>query len=305
MKLFYFKSIYDNQVDRDCVLDVSWLEMLEIFSEHIVAPDKESVMLFNASIFSGTTRKAESVSAVSALTLDFDSGITIEQVKHRVEGLRYLGYTSYGHLKDGITEKFRLIVPFSNDCPIEEWNLRKHDVLNLFPSVDPSTITVSRIFYMPSTPEERKHLARFWHQEGELFDWRTLERKSEPIPHTPIDRSALVSDGIGSIVRESFDAVQFMKDQGLYRKQAGGGKHDIICPNLHHADGGTVLWQDGTTWPKFYCSHHKCSGFDFYQHFKQKLGKGWMDAYCARNPELTLNSLANKHTPLMLKRKVK
>jgi hypothetical protein len=306
MKLYFFKSVFDNVVDPNCVLDLTWSEMLEVFSEHVIAETKHSVMLFNTSSFSGDTRTASCVSAVSQMCLDFDSGVSIEQVKEQATGLRYLGYTSYGHLKDGTTEKFRLIVPFVDVCPITEWNRRKHDVLNLFPQVDPSTITVSRIFYMPSCPADRKHLARFWSSEGELFNWRALAQKPEPILPTPIDRSALVTEGAGQVVYESFDAVQFMKDQGLYRKQTGVGKHDVTCPNIHHLDGGTVIWQDGKTWPSFYCSHHKCAGFDFYQHWKEKLGAGWMKPYCARKPELSLNnltSLLKNQTKLVLKRK--
>jgi len=338
MKLFFFKDIFDNVVTDEASIDFDWSELVEVFAHHKIADTKEAVELFIAADFDtnprtsrlatqvkndadgnmlsetiklgidGTPasgRYSDNVLAVNAIVLDYDGGATMEDVIAHLDGITHLGYTSYSHLKDGTTEKFRVIIPLQSQCPKQEWDLRKDDVLNLFPGTDASTINISRAFYIPSCPSKLKFHAFAWNVDGDLFDWNVLNRK-EPLPEpTPIDRTNLVSTGFGKVIWETFDMVQFMKDEGLYQKHVAAHKHNVTCPNyMNHtgsAQGGTTMWQDGSGFPSFYCSHAHCSDFSFWGHFKEQYGPGWMKNYCYREEEQQLPKVAQ----LILKRRTK
>jgi hypothetical protein len=330
VKLFFFKNTYDNVVTEEASFNLTWTELVELFSEHKISDTKEDVALFIAADFDtnpstcrpATTKKhrqdgslisetpitdllgqpragrlSANVLGVHAIVLDYDGGARMTDAISAIEGITHLGYTSYSHMKDGATEKFRVIIPLNTVCPKAEWDLRKADVINLFPGTDVSTVNIARAFYIPSCPSNLKHEAFAWSIDAELFDWHLLN-KSEPLPTpTPIDRSNLTSVGTGKVIYETFDMVQFFKDEGLYKRDVGGSKHDVHCPNIRHTDGGTVVWQDGSGWPSFHCSHHKCSGFNLFSHFKSKYGSGWMKPYCNRIKEESVESLALRFTP--------
>lgn len=330
MKLYFFQNIFDNVVTDEASLDLTWAELVDLFSEHKIADTKEGVELFIAADFNTdpltcrpatkkrhrpdgtlidetpitdevgnpqTGRFSDNVEGVFAIVLDYDGGARMEDVIASIDGITHLGYTSYSHLKDGVTEKFRVIIPFSSVCPKAEWDLRKEDVLTLFPGTDISTVNIARAFYIPSCPSNLEHQAFAWHIDAEEFDWHLLNRKAPHTEPTPIDRSNLTSEGSGKVIYGTFDMVQFFKDEGLYKRHAGGSKHDVNCPNIHHSDGGTVVWQDGQGWPSFHCSHHKCAGFDLFSHFKGKYGTGWMKPYCNRTKEQSIEALALRFVP--------
>lgn len=306
MKLYFFKSIFDNIVTEEASLDLPWNELCEMFSEHQVAETKEDVPLFIAASFntkSGYTpvnngtapaRMSVNVQTINCIVLDYDGGANMADTITSLDGIKHLGYTSYSHLKDGATEKFRVVIPLSEPCPIGEWNQRKHDILNLFPGTDESTINISRAFYIPSCPANLEPHKFVWNLDGDLFDWHVLEAKPVQPEPTPIDLSGLVDDGVGPVVWETFDMVQFFKDSGLYISSASHGKHNVVCPNRQHKDGGTVIWQDGVHPARFYCAHAKCQGFDLGRYFKEKTGGyQWKSKYCKREAAKSIESVAS------------
>lgn len=60
----------------------------------------------------------------------------------------------------------------------------------------------------------------------------------------------------------NLDAVGLFSSRGLYLREAGIGKHWVICPWEHeHSTTGetdTVVWEG--EWPTFHCSHSHCNG---------------------------------------------
>ena len=305
MKAYFFKSVFDNIVTEATSLDLSWNEWVEFFSEHQILDKKEDAPLFIAAEFNtkagftpvqgGTApaRMAVNVERINWVVLDYDGNADLQQTIQALEGIKHLGYTSYRHLYDGVTQKFRIVIPFKTPCPIREWNARKHDLLNLFPGTDESTITISRAFYIPSCPSGTIDKAFAWHLDGDELDWHILESKPPaPLPE-PIDITTLIDDGVGPVVWETFDMVQFFKDLGLYKGPAGNGKHNVICPNRQHTDGGTVIWQDGVQPARFYCAHAKCQAFNLGQYFKEKTGGyEWKAKYCKREKPRSVEAVA-------------
>lgn len=328
MKMYIFESAFDNVVDEATSFDVSWPDLVELFSEHRETERKNEwgfvLASFNTNpvtaepavtnrgtadevIHFGTVgRVAANLIAVDAVCLDFDGGVTITEIVERLESinLRHLGYTSFNHqnpTSDQPQDKFRIVIPLETPCPKNEWRLRRHSIVEeLFPEADHSCVSLARIFYFPAHPPGGKERALSWHMDGDALDWRDLPAREVQTPPEP-RAIPTVKGGHGKVVFKTFDAVRFMQDQGLYIRPAGGTKHEVICPNCHQHTGGTVsgtvLYQDGTNWPNFYCAHGHCRDFDFYAHFKAKLGKSWMVPYCEREPELKVSDLVARFMP--------
>jgi hypothetical protein len=295
-RVHFFSSAYDNLVEQ--FKDYDWPELVADLTEHTVV-ERKNDLGFVVGTFNTTAgfepaaddpegrpgRYSKNLVSVGAAVLDVDGGWTIEEAVEQLSGVTHLGYTSWSHRLPGKGDRFRLVVPFVDPCPRDEWDLRKRELIELFPRADPSSVANARIFFAPTCSAENRQLARAWHRDATTFDWRWLKRRAPPEPVatlTPADRAKLVSGGSGRARWETFDLVQFMRDQGLYKRQVTKDKHDVRCPNRDHEDGGTAIWQDGSKFPTFYCSHAKCAGFDFWDHYKRLLGKGWMIPYCLR-----------------------
>jgi len=167
-------------------------------------------------------RSAANVLAYTALLLDYDGGQTIEWAQERFRRYAVAGYTSYSHLKDGRTHKFRVCIPFHEPIPTAEFEARKASFLEFAGSADPSTVAVSRGFYLPSVPQTRRHLADTWNHDGEPLDWTTLAKRKPwvppPPPVTPIRGDALTAWGRDRLERQ-LDRI---------RNAGEGSRHDAV-----------------------------------------------------------------------------
>lgn len=157
----------------------NWEQILTLFSIHKVVTNRD-YSLFNFCKFYNTEGPVhcdgDSVESYSALVLDYDGeGATIEKAKEQFKDYTYLGYTSFRHIITGV-EKFRIILPFAEDCPVEEWRARKSGSFLDFagPTIDRSSCAVSRVFYVPCCFEENLQYAQCWNNTGKLLDWKGL-----------------------------------------------------------------------------------------------------------------------------------
>ena len=127
-------------------------------------------------------RCAANLIGYSGLLLDYDGIRTLDWAKERFGRYTYAGYTSYSHLKDGRMNKFRIVLPFREPCPAKDFELRKKAFLAFAMTDDPSTIAVSRGFYMPQVHPRRAHLAEAWSNTGEWLDWGRFRAEKPWVP---------------------------------------------------------------------------------------------------------------------------
>ena len=186
--------------------DLTWEEVVDFFrSGHIETDQKDSLPLFNCIQFktadevangpidgywkrrSGeivVRRKKINATQVDMLVVDYDNGMTIDEAMERFADYEYVGYTSYRHLYDAETHKFRLIFPLSTPIPSfikvnEKGQEVEHGVfydleqsiLKFAPGSDPSAYNGTQPFFPPSAPQERMALAKSWINHGKLLDW--------------------------------------------------------------------------------------------------------------------------------------
>lgn len=321
-RLNFFKNMHDNVVDIS--EDYTWAELVELFSTHSISSDKDVMMFntcefktedylpaeFNVKDFEGNItgrqaitrggktcvgRLSGNVISYNCLVFDFDGGDNnLENIIERFSNYTHLGYTSFNHVVKGV-DKCRVVLPLLNPIPVDEFKLRRKSILSFSNVDDESTTAIARAFYMPSHTEENTQHAFTWNVEGELCDWKMFDAEIRTATPLPVRTVAGVTGGTGAVIWESFDIVQFFKDQGLYINASGSGKHNVKCPNVDHEDGGTVIFEaTAGDFAKFYCSHKSCVGFKFWDHYKTLLGAGWMKDWCLREPTITKQDVINR-----------
>jgi|GEM_PF-1741947 len=133
-------------------------------------------------------RRKVNVVSVSCLVLDYDGGATIGEVREQLAGLAHAGYTSFNHVRDGATSKFRIVAPLTAPCPAADWEARRPVLREMFPGVDLRSFDLGRVFFTPRTdgtlPVEN------WHADGEPFNWTLVEPTLEVVR----ERSATVRE---------------------------------------------------------------------------------------------------------------
>lgn len=249
--LTYFQSMFDNLVEVS--EDYTWEELTALFSEHR-RTDKKNDLGFIAGTFKppgeatpakkpgtidetipGTVgRYGENVVAMHALCVDYDGGVTIDEVRAQLKGIKHLGYTSYNHLKDGVTHKFRVIIPFTTPCPAEEWKKRHKNFLPIFEGADPSTFMLARIFYAPSTPASEDRITLVWNEDGEAFDWTVIEPEVKQAPQPRITAGERLTD-LTDLPYINTTKYGMCKADDLFDLMQEGYKHRINCYRIDDA----------------------------------------------------------------------
>jgi hypothetical protein len=163
MKINIFSSIYD-QVDPNCIFDSDWETIRSVLMDHQDSESKESTKMFNLFDFKTTDyeahdngkirRCAANTVGVWGLVLDFDSGITIMDAHQQFQDYEFVLYTTFRHVEDGITHKFRVILPFEEMLSVKDFAAKKESFKKFSPNVDESTFSAARAFYLHSGKNE-------------------------------------------------------------------------------------------------------------------------------------------------------
>ena len=118
----------------------------------------------------GIRRTKRNFTKVNALVLDYDGGMTMNEVHEQLQNYQHWGYTTYNHMKTGV-EKFRVILPLVHpvDTELISTDYTLEVLLDYFKDVDESTFDVGRFFYLPSCTSYRDY--EWWFNDGDTFDF--------------------------------------------------------------------------------------------------------------------------------------
>jgi hypothetical protein len=184
----FFSTLTSNKPQS---MDWEWKDFVEqIQKGHTVVPpaQKDFGFHFNAAVYrEGGLRKTEDCTALSALILDYDENVSIEDALLRFivnEKLEFVLYTSFNHQREKTPgyikrDKFRVVIPFTTDCPKDEWELIKHNLDTFSPGVDPASKKINQIYTYAYCAEDNKDLARVIYNPGEKLDWTKWEKLKE------------------------------------------------------------------------------------------------------------------------------
>jgi hypothetical protein len=284
----HFHNQYDNLVKS--LGEFDWDDICEVFSSHQTRTKKEEVALFNfvryrevdADQLDDNTgflpntgqpvplRRKINLVQVDALVLDYDGGMTLEEAKQRFAEYDYLAYTSYNHLKDGETHKFRMIIPIAVPIPI---NPRLESLptyaelempLGLFAGdCDPVVFNPNQMYYVPATHPDRLHLAGSWVNKGEILDWRTWEIPEQL--EVSVDSSSPNRPVVARGINNTLDPeTEFVTKEGVVKaKDVHKTYQKVCCPFHEDKSGGKFLnCFDDSGVVFFKCKH--CGGFSLH-----------------------------------------
>lgn len=168
LKLSLFRSITDTEPQTQ---ETSWRQLIADLGPHTTYyTDKFSVPAFSPATFRGT-RTARNVEEIHFGVLDLDS-ISLSDLDDlclRVEGYRYILYSTWSHRPDRPCA--RLLIPFDRPVKPSDWSnvwQRLHTEFGGYG--DPSCKDLSRLYFVPSCLQsELKHAFYFSEIEGKSF----------------------------------------------------------------------------------------------------------------------------------------
>jgi hypothetical protein len=121
----------------------------------------------------GISRCQENIEWIDGLTLDFDSGVTVEQFQEKYSKYEYLLTTSFNHDPSQDKHKFRVVIPFQQRVGALELKRRRKALAGIFEGADPASFNISQGFYTPSHPRDKTPVRVV--NSGVWFDLMALE----------------------------------------------------------------------------------------------------------------------------------
>ncbi len=283
-----FHTTKDNQVKPNIT---TWENIIKLFSGgHQVNEEKGMANYFNGSrykepsdieessdkgvnLFTSkpfTKRRQTNIIETDLLILDYDGGTTLQKEMERFKQYEYIYYTSFRHLYDGETHKFRIVIPLSKSIPSwksynqhgvaidgGQWYQITESLKNFVGPCDPKSFDPNQIFEMPSVPEERKSFSRSGHSTGQFLDWEQF--KVIPFNHleSEISQSNIFSSSLTKSSDEYLDPDQFITtSKGLIKvSQVEGFINGVTCPFHADKNGSEIVRKVESTGNIFiYCS---------------------------------------------------
>lgn len=248
-----FGNREDNRVTT--AEDVTWEVFTDCLPVHDLITDKKRTAMFVPAAFRGdggdydpvvdkdtgvpvinpasgkpyVRRSAANVLRYSMVVADVDGGWTIPAAIEHFSDFTHFGYTSYNHLvideEHPVPEdRFRIILPLAEDCPVTEWYARRKSMLAWLGAVDRTTLSVSRPFYIPACHPSRKDEALMWTNTGRLLDWRVF-------PVETFEAPEVTGDAIVGTQATRYAEVALEREAEDLRSTNQGGRN----PKLHEA----------------------------------------------------------------------
>jgi hypothetical protein len=109
---------------------------------------------------------------IYAMIIDYDSSATnMNTVKEKFNNYEYFMHTSWSHLEDGFTEKFKLILPLSEPINYNEYIRCRTALKKQFRFCDKSTFSTGRKQFLPyEGPYYEYHI-----NSGIRYDFKTIQ----------------------------------------------------------------------------------------------------------------------------------
>ena len=170
-------TVIPNQYERCIIKDINEQDfthedLIELISKPMISDTKNTSVYIIPFIMNYTDGKSYTTKSncelLSAIILDIDGGITIEDFKRTIHFKYYL-YTTFSHKPDH--HKFRVIIPIEHPLTFKSYDTKfmRYWLNSMFPMNDPKTWNY-RGYYAPNCQSMHNY-------EWYYRDWET-DRKS-------------------------------------------------------------------------------------------------------------------------------
>lgn len=273
-----FKSYFEGITET--FDEVTWEEFVSfITSGHIAIADKVFTPLFNASRFKSldqvitenkngyfhsksddlvVRRTKENVIEIELLILDYDGGMSLDEAKEWFKAYEYVGYTSYNHLADNTTHKFRLIFPLCSPIPVQKTSSEivvyeelTNAIQQFAPKCDEVVFNSTQAYFWPSAPPKRIVTSLAWSNKGQTLDWKKWAVNETEQNKSEIHRSEAKTH---ENINKKLDPNQVFKHKNgvVVAKEIQGRIQYVLCPFhvdkkgseflIRYRDSGVVLF---------------------------------------------------------------
>ncbi len=266
-------------------------------TSHLEVPSKERTPCFSMAEFRDNRRKKRNVISVAGLVYDFDASnatpFDVAVSALREGNLTSYVYTTYSHLSDGKTPKYRVVIPFAEKVnePKQRWyaDFHAHIAASLgFVNYDITSNQLERMYFVASKPANStvQHTSTFIDAEALVPDLSIQNVEASGIaPNHQNNRRTASGDALWIThdnqtvdVREWFDInstvdiAQVINDncpEIIISDRDSGGYH-IRCPFEHEhstqRDGDKACFaappNDEYCFATISCLHEHCNDRD-------------------------------------------
>jgi hypothetical protein len=161
--------------------DLSFHQLAIMTKKPFVKNKDLAIGIIGAEFKEGSIKRCKAnVKNITALLLDYDGGLTIEEFENNNKNFQWILYTSSGHLIKNGKERFRVVIPLVEPVSTEEVTLRKRELTSFFDVDDDCSFSGSQVFRMPIV-EEEAHLEHYEHivNDGQVFNFRLMFSTTE------------------------------------------------------------------------------------------------------------------------------
>lgn len=246
----------------------TWDQIVQFFtSPHEIIDNKTDAKLFNFAHYKDLSqtpnspeywihnnitgqcyvrRKQINLIENDCFVVDYDDTSSIGEVRERFQNFEYILYTSYRHLHDEKTEKFRVIIPFKTPIPSwrefdeygniadeGDWYKVKESLKQITGPCDNTSFNPNTIYNLPSCPSSRVDVSFSEHHKGEPLDWTLLEKIALKPNHSTSTLPTNQNIDKGYLPP---DTILHTKTGDIKLSEVTGTIQGILCPNPEHND---------------------------------------------------------------------
>lgn len=236
-----FRALRDNEPKG---VAESWTELSRRLTVHHQRSLKDG-WAFSPTVYKpGTTRGSGNVEHVTMLVLDVDSGVSPDHFRNKLEGKRYLIYSTHSHTAEH--PKYRVVIPLREPVPAADWPAVWSRVsVWVEGKIDPATKDAARLYLLPSHPHGSTDVISEV-KDGDVLDVAelpllppapALTNRSNVIPLRP-ERQASPGQGPMRLVagveedeeRHSEESLQAMQRRCWFLRDTASPEQQALVP---------------------------------------------------------------------------
>jgi hypothetical protein len=172
------------------MIEATWDEVADMLTTFHQVRRKEDTQMYNLwefKIKKGTIHRCSAdCVAVHGLVLDYDNNLSIEKAIEMYDGFECVIYTTFRNGEEGLSDRFRVVLPFEEPLSFEDFKLKKKSMQEAFTGVDDSSFSLSQALYLHSGPNTDNAFAV--RMRGDYLDPTKFENEVI-IPYEKTDRT--------------------------------------------------------------------------------------------------------------------
>jgi hypothetical protein len=225
MLVSFFPSAFDPRGEQR---DMPWGEAVEYLTSIQARTSKDGELYSFAAYGDPVKRANNNVQSVSAVVIDFDEcNRAPSDVLKKLTGIECAYHSTFSN--EAWVKKWRLIIPLDRPAKPDEWPHTWEAVYNLLDqdkAIDISCKAMSRAYYSPSCPLDKKSIAFSGRQAGQPFAIPSKPTKLVEVKEYKAIPDDQLDSALGSIDSNDYDT--WIRVGMALKKELGGAGFDYF-----------------------------------------------------------------------------